>query len=199
METFARILLSVFLIGLVVMTIVFFSIFGLFPAEKLTQIFSGEPAQTSTSTQNIIFVSTTTVIERIIERVVPADPVIITEPKLEPEPEPEPPVVIENEEEPRQPVEQNLPPVVFNTSGKIKSIDDFVLFIASDGSHMSTIPASRVVDIEVEYIGGTRVLDSDNNEIEFSELSVGDSVSVESSENIKNETEFRASNIRITN
>ncbi|MEX1014525.1 MAG: hypothetical protein WDZ80_05180 [Candidatus Paceibacterota bacterium] len=71
MESVIKVLISIFIIGMVVMIIVFFSVFGLLPAEKLTEVFNPEK---STSTNPVVLTSTTTVIERIIERIEIRDP-----------------------------------------------------------------------------------------------------------------------------
>jgi hypothetical protein len=66
MEGLIRTLITVMLIGLVVMAIIFFSIFGVVPAEKITKVLKGEKS-TSTEGQTII-ITTTTIIEKIIEK-----------------------------------------------------------------------------------------------------------------------------------
>lgn len=72
MSNILRVLITVFIIGLVVMAIVFFSIFGMVPVEKLTKALKGDVA-TSTDGGKTIIVSTTTIVERVIERVVPPE------------------------------------------------------------------------------------------------------------------------------
>jgi heme/copper-type cytochrome/quinol oxidase subunit 2 len=67
MSNILKVLITVFIIGLVVMAIIFFSIFGIVPAEKLSEAFKRN-ASTSTEDGKTVVVSTTTVIERIIER-----------------------------------------------------------------------------------------------------------------------------------
>lgn len=63
MEVLIKSLISMFLIGLVVMAIIFFSIFGLLPTQKLGEILRGEK---STSTKPIVIIGTTTIIEKVV-------------------------------------------------------------------------------------------------------------------------------------
>lgn len=215
METLIRVMLSVFLIGMVVATIVFFSVFGLLPAEKLTQVLKGEPQPTGTST---VVVSTTTIIERIIERPDEdeddedqqdtSDQQQDTQQDNNQQQDNTNQDTSNNQQDSQDSEDttdqnttttQSLPPAVFNTSGEVSSVEGSVIFVASDGSHMETIPPSGVVDVEVTVTNSTNFLDEDNNEISLSDIKSGDSISIEASGNIKNETEFEASNVRITN
>ncbi len=84
MENLIRILITVMLVGLVVMVIVFFSVFGIVPVEKLSSALKGEKA-TSTNEGKTVIISTTTVVEKIIEKEVDKP-----EEKEEKEPEPVP-------------------------------------------------------------------------------------------------------------
>ena len=70
------------------MAIIFFSIFGIVPAEKLTEALKGNTS-TSTKEGKTVVVSTTTVIERIIEREV----LVERDEEDEEEPEEEEPIV----------------------------------------------------------------------------------------------------------
>jgi len=72
MENLIRTLMAVFLIGLVVMAIVFFSIFGMMPVKKLTKVFREGDEATSTETNEPTIIASSTMIEEMIKRLLPA-------------------------------------------------------------------------------------------------------------------------------
>ena len=65
MASLVKVIISVFLVWLVVTVIIFFTIFGMLPAERLSKVLRGD-FEKATSTPTLIIISTTTIIERII-------------------------------------------------------------------------------------------------------------------------------------
>ena len=53
METAIRLIITVLFIGLIVLAIIFFSLFGVLPAKKLTQVLKGEKVTSTVSQQQI--------------------------------------------------------------------------------------------------------------------------------------------------
>lgn len=105
-----------------------------------------------------------------------------------------------------------LPSVIFNLFGTITQRGSDFLIINTRGQHMESGEDTQVrVTItgeRIEYIGegedreeisvsGTTILNSGNNEISFQDLNIGSRVSIESPENIKNQTNIVASTIKI--
>jgi heme/copper-type cytochrome/quinol oxidase subunit 2 len=166
MSNILKILITVFIIGLVVMAIIFFSIFGIVPAEKLTEALKGG-ASTSTEGGKTVVVSTTTVIERIIEREVLVE-------RDEEEPEKEDPVIYQPPVDTEPPKFEERYEYAFRISGgefspsviTVKEREDVVIGLTSgDNTYTLSIPSyglSQTVGLGEEKV------------IAFQALSVGE-------------------------
>ncbi|MFB6212642.1 MAG: hypothetical protein ABEI53_02385 [Candidatus Magasanikbacteria bacterium] len=226
MRTTVRLMLSVTLVGLVVMVIVFFALFGILPAKDVAKVFKKNSTSTESNQDEIgdfIYSTTTVVKKEVVRKEVKVNTSTddkgddLKSPELSKDKKPgtkkgdknkkkkddkkqEKKKGAEKEVEP-QLIKQTLPPVVFNTSGKIKAVkvEKNAIIVNSDGSNFEVIPPSGVVEIVVLINKSTNVLNPQNKEISIKELKKGQSVSIEASENIKNDKKFVASNIKLQN
>ncbi|MEX2410439.1 MAG: hypothetical protein WD607_03550 [Candidatus Paceibacterota bacterium] len=89
---------------------------------------------------------------------------------------------------------RSLPSAVFNTMGTIISVGSDFIMVNSDASHMEE---GNEIEITVNIVDSTNILDAENNSISLSDLNEGDRVSIEGADNIKNITEFDGSNIKL--
>lgn len=152
MENLIRVLITVMLVGLVVMVIVFFSVFGIVPVEKLSSALKGGKA-TSTNEGKTVIISTTTVVERVIEKEV-------DKPEEEKEPEP---VSFENKYKYAVILENGefAPATVNAKKGDVVKIG----LKSIDGEYTVRIP---------DYGLSQTVVPEDNKLIAFQALSVGE-------------------------
>lgn len=156
METFVKLTITLFFLGLIVAAIVFFSIFGLLPTQKLVDVLKSEPA---TSTSPAVIVATTTVIERIIERERVVEPVV----------PPKPPVVDEE-------IIEGLPPgaAVPISLTRVGNVHKWIFSVSGEGGELSEdLIVVDVLDIiEIHFTA----VDGDYG-ISFPDFGVGKSVS----------------------